>query len=276
MFFVVFNVFAGDFFMFSNKSDNSISAMDSFYGGNVNFVVEPGNIFEVILIEEGKSLVLNIEGLAGWIDVVDFDVNERFVSIEDNNIIRHFSDDGFVESDRRLSFKLSDFEDSSLKITVSLKGLTVHAVCDEEDFDKVYPVGVGVKGKNGKSVTPTSDSKDKEFFLTWPDISNKWYYIKKRFDPAYFGGFPFLRLNIENDKRQHTYGFHGPITKDSHEKWVLHRGYVSHGCMRMREQDVIELYDIAVRYPGARVYIIDDYEFYPDGSIVDCDYPKKN
>jgi len=261
--------------MFSNKNVDLIPVMDSYEGGLVNFMLEPGQIFEVISVEDNKTLILNTDGLAGWLEITDLFNDDNYILINDRNLINHFSEFADRVPSRGISFKSSDYADSKMTITISLKGLTVHAVCKDADYNKVYPVGVGVIGKNKKSITPTSESQNKEYFLTWPDNSNKWYYVKKRYDPAYFGGYPFLRLNIENSKNQHTYGLHGPITKDNNDKWILHRGYVSHGCMRMREKDVVELYNVAVKYPGARVYIIEDFEYNPDGTIVDCDYPRK-
>lgn len=270
---MTFSVYAGDFYMLSNKSDKIIPAWDSYNEENVNFELQAGQIFELINSEEEKSLILNSEGLAGWINLNNLRENSDFILIEDSRLKDYFSDDK-IPARSELSIDYNDYSDSPMKITVSLKGLTVHAVCELEDFDRVYPVGVGVKGKNGKSITPTNVSKSKEFFLTWPDKRNSWYWMKKRTQPAYFGGFPFIRTTIENDNRAHTYGFHGPITKDDNEKWVLHRGYVSHGCMRMRGEDVTELFNVSVKYPGSRIYIIEDYEYRPDGSVVDCDYPR--
>ena len=45
-----------------------------------------------------------------------------------------------------------------------------------------------------------------------------------------------MRLTIRNSVGANTYALHGPITKS------LIRGYVSHGCVRMQAQDVIELF----------------------------------
>jgi hypothetical protein len=118
----------------------------------------------------------------------------------------------------------------SPEIIVSLDGLTVHLFDRVTGFNKVYPAGVGVKNTAGRSITPTGH------FATGPDITDSWWYVARRTNPEYFGGFPFLRLTAENSDGANTYALHGPITD------VLQRGYVSHGCIRMRGDDIIRIF----------------------------------
>ena len=118
----------------------------------------------------------------------------------------------------------------SPEIIVSLDGLTVHVFDRVTGFNKVYPAGVGVKNSAGRSITPTGH------FTTGPDITDSWWYVARRTNPEYFGGFPFLRLTAENSDGANTYALHGPITE------VLQRGYVSHGCIRMRADDIIRIF----------------------------------
>ncbi len=118
----------------------------------------------------------------------------------------------------------------SPEIIVSLDGLTVHLFDRTTGFSKVYPAGVGVKGASGRSITPTGH------FTTGPDNKDTWWYVARRTNPDYFGGFPFLRLTAENSDGANTYALHGPITE------TLIRGYVSHGCIRMQSDDVIRLF----------------------------------
>ena len=116
------------------------------------------------------------------------------------------------------------------EIIVSLKGLTVHLFDVETGFSAVYPTGVGMKDSTGRSITPTGH------FSTGADPTDPWWYVQRRTNPAHFGGFPFLRLTIQNSDGANTYAFHGPITQ------TLERGFVSHGCMRMRGEDVVKLF----------------------------------
>jgi lipoprotein-anchoring transpeptidase ErfK/SrfK len=118
----------------------------------------------------------------------------------------------------------------SPEIIVSLDGLTVHLFDRVTGFSKVYPAGVGVKGSSGRSITPTGH------FTTGADPTDTWWYVARRTNPEYFGGFPFLRLTAENSDGANTYALHGPITE------TLVRGYVSHGCVRMRADDVIRIF----------------------------------
>lgn len=132
------------------------------------------------------------------------------------------------------------------EVIVSLDGLSVHLFDRVTGFSKVYPTGVGAIGSSGKSYTPTG------FFHTMNPDTDGWYFIARRYTPEYFGGFPFLRLNIENSKGYHTYGLHGPITYSCPEggsdcdlvdrDWFLVRDFVSHGCMRMEIDGIVELF----------------------------------
>tara|TARA_R110002096_G_scaffold16898_9_gene57916 strand:- start:33500 stop:34066 length:567 start_codon:yes stop_codon:yes gene_type:complete len=87
--------------------------------------------------------------------------------------------------------------------------------------------------------------------------------VSERFEPAYFGGFPFLRLTTKNSKGWNTYGLHGPITYTceiettgacplDQRNWFLVHDFVSHGCLRMRAEDIVELF-----------YLIDGHESVP-------------
>lgn len=116
------------------------------------------------------------------------------------------------------------------EIIVSLDGLTVHVFDRTTGFNKVYAAGVGVKNSAGRSITPTGH------FTTGSDPNDTWWYVARRTNPEYFGGFPFLRLTAVNSDGANTYALHGPITE------TLQRGYVSHGCVRMRSDDIIRIF----------------------------------
>ncbi|MGK0359516.1 MAG: hypothetical protein ACI9U2_001818, partial [Bradymonadia bacterium] len=81
--------------------------------------------------------------------------------------------------------------------------------------------------------------------------------------PAYFDGLPFMRITAQNSRGYQTYGFHGPITD------TLRRGYVSHGCMRMQAEDIVELFTIMRQHPGAPVSIRAEKAFTPEGDLID-------
>jgi hypothetical protein len=143
------------------------------------------------------------------------------------------------------------------EIIISLDQLTLHLFDRETGFSEVYPVGVGVLNSDGVSITPTGH------FETGPDTSDWWWYIPRRTAPEYFGGFPFIRLTIENSRGQNTYGIHGPITE------TLIRGYVSHGCMRMRGEDVVRVFYLIRDHASTPVTIQREVELDAAGEVVD-------
>ena len=160
------------------------------------------------------------------------------------------------------------------EIIVSLDGLTVHLFDRAEGVSRVYPTGVGKLGSSGRSYTPRG------FFRTHDDPDEYWYNIARRYVPEYFGGFPFLRIDAENSRGQHTYGFHGPITYSCPDgdgcsllerQWFLMRDYVSHGCMRMRPADIVEMFWMLRGHGAVPIAIIGGLEHDAEGDVVDID-----
>lgn len=144
----------------------------------------------------------------------------------------------------------------SPEIIVSLDGLTVHLFDRETGYQAVYPAGVGVK-VNGRSITPVGH------FESGDDPADAWWYVPRRTVPEHFGGFPFLRLTAENSGGANTYALHGPITS------TLHRGYVSHGCVRMAGMDVVRVFWMVKPHASTPVTIQKEVELDAAGSKVD-------
>ncbi|MBA3539495.1 MAG: L,D-transpeptidase [Deltaproteobacteria bacterium] len=142
------------------------------------------------------------------------------------------------------------------EIIVSLEGLTVHLFDRATGFTAVYPAGVGVKNSQGRSITPTGH------FSTGL-TEDPWFYVPRRTNPDYFGGFPFLRLTAQNSAGANTYALHGPITS------VLQRGYVSHGCVRMASKNVIDLFWMVKGHLATPVTIQQEIEYDAAGKRVD-------
>ena len=143
------------------------------------------------------------------------------------------------------------------EVIVSLDGLTVHFFDRATGFQKVYPAGVGVKNSGGKSITPTGH------FSTGDNTADTWWYVARRTVPDYFGGFPFLRLTARNSDGANTYALHGPITEQ------LIRGYVSHGCVRMKSDDIIRVFWMAKQHASMPVTIQKEVELDAAGRRVD-------
>ncbi len=141
----------------------------------------------------------------------------------------------------------------SPSIVVSLDGLTIRLTDAATGFEKVYPIGPGAI-EDGESLTPTSTGLPQGIFFARADVPAKvdnvsasravwaWNYSCRFWGEGlpYFAGLPFIRL--EGTSRA-VYGFHGPIDKFTKpEGGELRRGFVSHGCIRMAADDIVELF----------------------------------
>lgn len=143
------------------------------------------------------------------------------------------------------------------EIIISLDGLTVHLFDRATGHQWVYPAGVGVKNSAGRSITPVGH------FATSANLADTWWYVARRTVPEYFAGLPFLRITARNSNGANTYGLHGPITEE------LIRGYVSHGCIRMADDDIIRLFWMVKKHPSTPVTIQREVERDAAGRAVD-------
>jgi hypothetical protein len=143
------------------------------------------------------------------------------------------------------------------EIIVSIDGLTVHLFDRATGFQEVYPAGVGTKNSRGVSITPAGH------FKTGAEVRDGWWYVARRTVPAYFAGLPFLRITARNYQGANTYGLHGPIEAE------LTRGYVSHGCIRMRARDIIRLFWMVKNHPNTPVTFQREPELDAAGRRVD-------
>ncbi len=175
-----------------------------------------------------------------------------------------------------------DTELADPEVRVSLDGLSVHLFDRATGLSRVYPTGAGMLGQtSGESFTPTG------FFATAPNSNNNWWNVSQRFDPEYFGGFPFLRLTAHNSRGWNTYGLHGPITYNcrverdgpcplEERDWYLVHGFVSHGCMRMRTEDIVELFHLLRGHESVPVTIQKFTEIDPSGQPIFVDEQAKD
>ncbi|HEX5062759.1 MAG TPA: L,D-transpeptidase [Kofleriaceae bacterium] len=143
------------------------------------------------------------------------------------------------------------------EIIVSLDGLTVHLFDRATGFQAIYPAGVGMKNSRGVSITPTGH------FQSGANTTDPWWYVQRRTVPDYFGGFPFLRTTARNSDGGNTYALHGPITEQ------LIRGYVSHGCVRMRGNDIVRLFWMVKPHASTPITIQKEVELDRNGKKVD-------
>lgn len=116
----------------------------------------------------------------------------------------------------------------------------------------VYPIG-GSAFDSG--ILPRS--KGKTIFASPAFVGSmpKSVAIESRKSPAYYAGKPFLRI-VPNNSSESLYGFHTtPFDYlDKHKPAEnLARGYVSAGCLRLKDDDLSELYQIVAYGSAAAV-----------------------
>lgn len=143
------------------------------------------------------------------------------------------------------------------EIIVSIDGLSVHVFDRITGFQAVYPAGVGQKNSHGVSISPTGH------FTTGANANDPWWYVARRTVPSYFDGLPFLRITAKNSAGANSYALHGPIEAQ------LTRGYVSHGCIRMRANDIVRLFWMVKAFPNTPVTWQREVEHDADGKKVD-------
>ena len=174
------------------------------------------------------------------------------------------------------------------KIVISLDGLTLHLTDEAGDYDRVFPIGVGAM-EAGESLTPVSTGFYSGSYYTrtdeaptidgptpdearwgWNHQCRMWWTSSETGEKMpVFAGLPFIRL--AGHPTSAAYGIHGPVDRFYREDGgVLRRGYVSHGCVRMAADDIVEVWG---RLQGVRAEVIIQtaVERLPDGTAIDAD-----
>ncbi len=131
-----------------------------------------------------------------------------------------------------MMYKDSEWTDRSLQIELSLIERKVLVMNQNGKTLKTYPVAVGGLSPNALSeefslLTPRYEDANLNFSVS----------RKARTLPRYFLGMPFLRITRGHSLRTGL-GFH------IRQNPQLKRGMESHGCIRMREKDLYELYQL--------------------------------
>lgn len=160
------------------------------------------------------------------------------------------------------------------RITVSLNGLTLHLVDDAGSYDKVFPIGPGAINQTagektfGESRTmyPLLSSGGGDFQIT-PATTTAckiWWTDKETGETLpVFAGLPFLSWSG-------PYAIHGPVDNyRAADGGNLRRGFVSHGCVRMRGADVLEVYARIKGVAKVPVHVQREAERGADGRKID-------
>jgi hypothetical protein len=135
----------------------------------------------------------------------------------------------------------------SPRIVISLHGLTLRLSDPASSFDKVFPIGPGAIEQSSsaravgesKSYYPVLSTGQADFEIR-PSTSTAckiwWTDPDTRQKLPVFAGLPFLSWFG-------NYGIHGPVDNyRAADGGTLRRGFVSHGCIRMRGADVLEVF----------------------------------
>lgn len=131
------------------------------------------------------------------------------------------------------------------KVTVGLIPRVVSLTEPEHDLHLLYPIGIGsldpnIMGDGHRILTP----------LYWDATLRRENVIAQRTDPDYYRGLPFMPITNSHGNVS-PIAFHitilpDDIWKNGEGKNFLVRGFDSHGCMRLRYQDLIEFFTIVM------------------------------
>jgi hypothetical protein len=124
----------------------------------------------------------------------------------------------------------------SFRISVGLVDRKLIINDSSNDVKIVFPIGVGAfdEGVMNEGIYSLVTPRFNNGFIDRREV------ISKREKPRYFAGKPFIRISKGNDLRTDStaIGFHIEIN----DSFV--RGFDSHGCMRLREMDLMAFHDI--------------------------------
>lgn len=133
------------------------------------------------------------------------------------------------------------------EVTISLEGQTLHLVDRTVGYDKVFPVGPGqiddrpdsnILGES-RSYWPVKNYQTQNFFFR-PSTNTRckiWWTDPETGEKSpLFAGLPFMSWSG-------SYAIHGPIDNfRAPNGGNLRRGFVSHGCVRMEAEAILEVY----------------------------------
>lgn len=129
----------------------------------------------------------------------------------------------------------------------------------------VFPIGVGSfdEGTMNEGKLSLLTPRFKNAFIDQREV------ISKRTKPRYFQGLPFVRISkgADNATDITPIGFHIEIN----DSFV--RGFDSHGCMRLREIDLMALHDLVVFGPQQLIPLTVQYRL---NDLADSPVGKRN
>jgi hypothetical protein len=188
----------------------------------------------------------------------------RDVSFQRMTITYDTADQGLNPSSTLVSS--IDLKDTEFEVNVAMVERRVLMTDKKSDLRFLFPTGVGAIDNK----TEFNDVR-----LLTPIYKNSFLDKKRaifsREKPKYFLGKPFIRITTKKDpSKGHTaIGFH--IDQNNGR---LSRGFVSHGCLRLRGIDLYMMYDIVRFGTPQRISVNTRYRI--EGDLADHPYPMKD
>lgn len=159
------------------------------------------------------------------------------------------------------------------KIWISIEGQTLRLSDPASGYEKVFPIGPGAIEEDksslaygeSKSMYPVLSQGTGDFELrpATETACKIWWTSESGEKLPVFAGLPFLSWSG-------NYGIHGPVDNyRAANGGTLRRGFVSHGCLRMRGADVLEVYARIRGIPKVPVHVQREPERKADGTRID-------
>lgn len=250
---------------FSINEDPAHTRMNTIFSAEIEDIIEEveGQVFKlqvILFIHDDTSAVA--DGSFGFyfrrlqVQVDLADTNESTKGVQ---ILRHVQDIPLVQTNFHV---LGDILDRK----VILEDNTNNII-------KIFPIGVGgfdiqtATGMDGSAVSTTFEFPNAKMKST--QAQSTWSNTRSRTSPSYYKGRPFLAL-YAGGTNYRSIGLHYQIDDDG-----LTRGFVSHGCVRVRDKDLYQLDAILNDGPHQAIdtHIVYDLKGYEH---LDHPMPKKN
>lgn len=243
-----------------------------------------GIYFRALPEIEGSTVILKVDAMIahneyfksreelGWpggIDLTEYEKYEKVLRFRDvvfeRLTVRYNSGDGALNAKADLD-QVIDLKNTEFEVNVAMLDRRIIMTDKRSDLRFVFPTGLGsldikTEFNDVRLLTPIY----KNAFL---DKARAIYARKK---PSYFEGKPFIRITTKEDpSKGHTaIGFHIDQSGGS-----LIRGFVSHGCLRMKERDLYFMYEIVRFGTPQRISVNTRYRI--QGDLTNHPYPMKN
>ncbi|MGZ3709053.1 MAG: L,D-transpeptidase family protein, partial [Bdellovibrionota bacterium] len=160
----------------------------------------------------------------------------------------------------------SDLALSKCQFTIRVGLVQRKAILEDEkhSIKKIYPLGVGGFDEGVKSASGGRTRLNTPLFHDGTLRESTAY--AARTEPEYYQGKPFMPISTQDGTRT-------PISFHIYQDDTLVRGFISHGCMHLRDRNLQELYTILSR--AKRQFIPVNVSYYIEDSE-DSPYPFNN